>query len=127
MALYQPKVSLSWKYLEQAVAPASNLKIVWDVVVEVAPGEGLSFSRTSVWDTQIRLDIGGSRGTAFTEEWDAPFNVSYGLPWNLVNEEQIRTEIKLNGDIKVNTACFLNNEKKGENASTTVSGSAIAW
>ncbi len=127
MALYQPKVVLTWKYLQNVAAPGPNLKIVWSVGVDLLPSELVSFSRASLRDTVIMLSTGGNLPGNFTEEWDAPFTVSHGLPDTATNRDHIRGQIEVNGSIKITTTFKKDGKVEGESINNTSQNSNILW
>jgi hypothetical protein len=128
MALYQPVVVLSWKYLKSAVSPDPNLKIVWSVDVQLAAGELLTYSVTQQQTNyNVVLTIGGNNPGRFTKEWNAPFNVSYGLVQNAANEAIIRGQIHAYGPITVNTKVIKNGLEVGDVANYSSSNSGLIW
>lgn len=131
MANYQPLVGLSWKYLSDVNSPGKNLKIVWTVFIDLAAGEKMNFSRVSVWDTDIVLTVtpAGAEGNYFTKEWDAPFTVDYNLEDDPQgnSRETIKTQIKLNRPIEINTVVKKDGVKVGETLNQTTQNSNIQW
>jgi hypothetical protein len=129
MANYQPRVGLTWKYLQNAneANHDPNLKIVCTIHVEVAQNELIAVSRASLRDTVIVLNTGGGKTGNFTEEWFAPFNVEYGLPENDANKEILMSQIDVNGPVKVTTTFKKTGKVEGETINHTTQNANIEW
>ena len=127
MALYQPAVTLKWKYLHNEVSPNPNLMVVYHVHVDLLPNERLAYNRYTQTDTVITLTVGGNLPDTLDREWFAPFSVDYGLEYSVANVERIRDQIGQHNALNVATVVMKDGQTVGGVVQQTNQNGQIDW